>query len=159
LFLEKVDDGWQYAGVGSCYRNTPPLRAIGAECTCEVRTSQWLLSLNGSCGTHGSREHTFRCVIALEQPDLGLGSFTVRSDVIGEFHGNFSWVGDGYEFLGSSPDGTVLFSVTLAELSGNVLRLTGMLKRATTSWAFSFKLLPQDPRMALANVVSLKNRA
>src|SRR5688572_18054413 len=156
MLLELFKSG-KYFASGAYFRAATLEMGLPVEWHLNVVRANWRLLIEGTYRHHsGTTSHPFRLEVDLNKDQLGRGHFCFNSFHTGEFMGTTAGLARECNFLGRhvGTDGAV--SMHLVQVAELVFEATGQLAiDAGTPIAFQLKVIPNDPLLAKANVVSI----
>src|SRR5262249_16885749 len=156
MLLELFKSG-KYFASGAYFRGATLEMGLPVEWHVNVVRTNWRLLIEGTYRHHsGTTSHPFRLEVDLDKDQLGRGQFHLNSSHTGEMVGTTAGFARECSFLGrrTGTDGAV--SMHLVQVAALVFEVSGQLAvDGGAPIAFQLKVIPNDPLLAKANVVSL----
>ena len=156
MLLELFKSG-KYFATGAYFPGATLQMGLPVEWHLNVVRANWRLLIEGTYRHHsGTTNHPFRLEVDLDKDQLGRGHFHLNSFHTGEIVGTTAGLGRECSFLGRRAGNDGFVSMHLVQVADLVFEVSGQVAvDAGTSIAYQLKVIPNDPLLAKANVVSL----
>ncbi len=157
MFLELLKE-CSYMASGAYYAESTLGYGLPAELRFRASREPRALCLSGTYYHHaGTPENPFNVRFLFDAENVGRAEFLLDASPLGTIQGSGAFLGGLYSFAGKGESSDSYCGFTIHMLKPEVLELTGVVcTLEKKSFAFALKVLPDDPSIARANVVSIR---